>query len=36
MVGKNKVYEGEWKNDQREGRGYEKFKNGSTYIGEYF
>jgi hypothetical protein len=37
LVYKNKerVYEGQWVNDNREGQGYERFKNRSCYIGEF-
>ena len=28
-----RVYEGEWKNDRMNGRGFEIFSGGSTYIG---
>lgn len=28
-------YEGSWKNDKREGKGYERFSNGNVYIGDY-
>jgi hypothetical protein len=31
----SRLYEGFWKNDKRQGRGYEIFSNGSTYLGEY-
>ena len=29
----NRVYEGEWFNDYREGIGYEKYTNGNVYFG---
>lgn len=29
----SRVYEGFWKDDKRQGRGYEIFSNGSTYLG---
>ena len=31
----NWVYEGEWKNDYKEGKGFESFTNGNVYIGEF-
>jgi hypothetical protein len=31
----SRVYEGSWINDKREGLGYERFKNGNIYNGEY-
>ena len=31
----NRLYEGEWKNDLREGRGYEKYGNGNIYVGMF-
>ena len=32
IVYKNgRVYEGEWLNDKRQGRGFERFANGNTY-----
>ena len=30
-----RVYEGEWQNDKRNGRGFEQFSNKSKYIGQY-
>ena len=30
-----RVYEGEWQDDRRNGRGYELFSNYSNYIGQY-
>ena len=30
-----RVYEGEWHYDKRNGRGYERFKNGNKYEGYY-
>lgn len=30
-----RIYEGNWKNDFRDGKGFEKFPNGSTYDGAY-
>lgn len=30
-----RIYEGFWLNDKRQGRGFEIFSNGSTYIGDY-
>lgn len=32
---KNRVYEGEWVNDVRSGRGYERYLNGNKYEGEF-
>jgi hypothetical protein len=31
----NRIYEGQWKNDVRNGKGMEIFSNGNQYIGEY-
>ena len=31
----SRVYEGEWCQDLRQGRGYEVYQNGNTYIGEF-
>lgn len=31
----NRVYEGEWVNNQRHGKGYEKFANGNKFEGLY-
>ena len=28
-----RIYEGEWKNDKRDGMGYERFTNGNQYEG---
>ena len=28
-------YEGEWVNDKREGRGFEKYSNGNYYLQSY-
>lgn len=33
--GSERVYEGTWVDDQRQGRGYERYKNGATYIGDF-
>jgi hypothetical protein len=30
-----RVYEGEWDEDYRHGRGYERYPNGNIYIGEF-
>jgi len=30
-----RVYEGDWANDQRHGRGYERYPNGNVYQGEF-
>lgn len=30
-----RFYEGFWLDDRRHGMGYEKYKNGDLYIGEY-
>jgi len=30
-----RFYEGSWKNDLRDGKGYEHFPNGNSYEGEY-
>ena len=30
-----RIYEGEWKNNAKEGKGYEKFSNCSVYDGTY-
>lgn len=30
-----RIYEGEWKNDMRSGRGYERHQNGDTYSGQF-
>ena len=30
-----RVYEGLWVNDRREGNGYERYKNGDVYTGEF-
>ncbi|WMJ75543.1 hypothetical protein RCC89_20620 [Cytophagaceae bacterium ABcell3] len=29
------IYEGEWKNNQRHGKGFQKFKNGEVYEGDW-
>jgi hypothetical protein len=33
--GNGRVYEGEWENDLKHGRGYELFPNNSSYEGQY-
>jgi len=30
-----RVYEGEWLNDLRHGRGYERYENGNVYLGQF-
>ena len=30
-----RAYEGDWKNDVRHGRGYEKYENMNVYIGQF-
>ena len=30
-----RVYEGEWKNDIKEGKGYEKYSSGNIYLGQH-
>jgi len=30
-----RVFEGDWDDDVRHGRGFEKYVNGNTYQGEY-
>ena len=30
-----RVYEGEWENDTRHGRGFELYPNGNIYLGEF-
>jgi hypothetical protein len=32
---KNRVYEGEWMNDVRHGKGYERYSNGNKYEGDF-
>ena len=32
---KNRVYEGNWFNDQRDQKGYERYSNGNTYEGDF-
>lgn len=31
----NRIYEGEWEHDLREGKGYEQYQNGNVYFGEF-
>jgi hypothetical protein len=33
--GKERVYEGQWEGDQRNGNGYERFKGEGVYVGEF-
>ena len=35
MSDSGRVYEGYWKNDQKDGKGYEKYVSGNIYIGQY-
>ncbi len=30
-----RLYEGEFHNDDRHGKGFERYKNGNTYYGEF-
>ena len=30
-----RIYEGEWLNDLRHGKGYEKYHNGNVYLGMF-
>ena len=30
-----RLYEGNWLNDKRNGKGYERFSNGCQYLGDY-
>lgn len=32
---KNRIYEGTWLNDLREGKGHERYSNGNTYEGDF-
>ena len=32
---KNRLYEGEWMNDLRNGKGYEVYSNSNRYEGEF-
>lgn len=33
MYANDRRYEGEWENDLRHGRGYERHSNGNIYVG---
>ena len=35
MYASGRLYEGLWVMDKRHGKGYEKFKNGDIYIGNF-
>ena len=35
MYKANRIYEGEWYEDLRSGKGYEKYTNGNLYYGEF-
>ncbi len=30
-----RLYEGQWRGDQRNGHGYERYKNDNTYLGDF-
>ena len=32
---KNRIYEGDWANDVRSGKGYERYSNANKYEGEF-